>query len=785
MAFVGPDAPTQDPSAATTGGFVGPDSPIDTAPPSPLKKMASVVYAPILKYGGAAMGAALAAPVAATTGPAAPIVEAAAGAGGYAIGGSLADKLDQLIGLSSAPKSVGEIVGKTVSDLREGAQNEVLGRIAGQGVEAGLTSASNATGAVLTKGPDALAKISAMAAKVGVDLTPAELAGTKFLGGIEKIFDNLPWTADVLNDYRLKQIQQLNTKRDAIIASNGNGNDIEQLGLDIKNHADNFVQKLGTVNKDAMIAMKNKLLQKVGSSTTYDDLDISAKQAVQQYQQNLAQRTKAAYTAVSARMPNTTIVPQNTLDAANEILRTQDTLASKNPALIKAAKFFTQSADTTAIPETVKQAYQGAIQSNNVPTKTLLEGEFPGLLNPQTEKSYQEMNDNLHDFNAKKYAQTDDAHGAYQITNDGRQWGNLSDALQKDMGNLVSASDNPELTAAHNIANGLFKQKMALFDDPAFKMINDKYPGAVSSTILKSGNAELINRYKALTGPGLFNKAKDRLTNDVLGISGPDTMIGEDIRKNVRNLGDAATSIYAPQELQHFQNIAKAIDTRAGATTEILNNPYLKKMVSDQATTVPSGIAKALVTPQNSGAAPAIAGLLGDDAKTKVANAFLPHFLSSNQQGDFLPQTFAKEFDTYGRKTVESWYGKSTADDLENLANVGRRMKGLQQSMSVGGIPMKPMMGLYAAESMLHDVTHVATNPNSPAAYMHLAGESAFILGTRQMAKLYATPEGRNLFIQSLTTPQGSKRAGQIAGRIAGILGNETIKSAQGQFSGN
>ncbi len=742
------------------------------------KKVASAIYSPLLKYGGAATGAVLAAPEAAATGPLAPAVEAAAGAGGYAIGGSLSDKLDQLIGLTPPP-SVSDVINKTGQNLTEGVQQELLGRTAGKGVEALANATVGATSAIAVKGPEKLAQISAMAKNFGIDLTPAELAGTKMLGTIEKMFDTLPWTSDILNQYRLGQMKQLDAARDNLIAKNGDGDDIEELGLQIKQMADNFMQKVGTVNKTAMDAMKDRLLQKVGSTHSYEDLDISAKQAVQQYQKELSEQTSAAYQNVQDMIPDQSIIPKNTIDAANKILDEQSRLAAPNPELVKAAKFFTQASDTDAIPPDVLQNYK-QISATPTPSslqyKSILETEYPGLLNPSTTKTYQDLASNLKDFNAKKYAQIDTAHGAYQMTSKGRGFDDLIDGLRSDMSDIVSSSESPELSAAHSIADGLYKQKLALFDDPAFKTINDKFPGAVASTILK-GPPELVDRYHALVGDNLFNKAKDRLTTDMLGLNN-DIVTGDDIRKNVLDLGETAKHIYSTQELTYFQKLANAVDTRSGATNDLLNNPYLKKMVAPSSETVPSGIARAVVIPNHAGSASAIENMMGTAAKKKIADAFLPQLLATGQNGSFAPQTFAKEFDTYGRKTIEAWYGKNTADELQNLADIGRRMKGAQE-YKPGGIPMKPLIAFYAGESLLRGAIHAAAHPLTPEAYMNLGNEGAIILGSRQLARLYTDPQGRSLFIHGLITPQGSAKAGALANSVARIVGNETLKKAQ------
>jgi hypothetical protein len=764
--------------APLTGGF-DPSKPSEPVESTDIltprgKSIASAIYTPTLKYGGAMTAGVLGLPEAAATGPMAPVTEAAAGATGYAIGGELADKLDQLIGVAKPPSSVKDITGRTVENVKEGVTNELIARPVGAALgtlwgmaDTGAHASAEKIGELVTK-----------AKNMGIDLSPSELVGTKSMAAVESILDHLPWTSSIMQRFRLGQLQQLSSMRDELIAKAGSSNDIEEMGLQIKSMADNFMQKVGTVNKSAMDAMKNRLLQKVGSKSTYTSLDESAQQAVQTYQQELAEQTSAAYKAVADKAPKDQIVPNNTIAVARKIMQEQERVvpSARNNDLYDASRTLSMSHED--IPETILQQYNDP----NLPPrdKQALAQQYPELNNPELGKTYEDLAANVKAFNIKKYAQVTDAHGAYQITNAGRQWDDLIGGLHDDMDGIVSSSGNNDLIKSHQIARDLYLKKMALFEDPAFKMINDKSPGAVATTILQSGNANLIQRYRALTGEDLFGKAKDRLTNDVLGLGEQDTVNGDDIRARLLKLGDGINSVYSPDELNYFKKLAKAVDLREGATNELLTNPLLKKMVSPSAELVPSGIAKSLVTPQNSGNALAIENMLGKGAKEKVANAFLPQLLSQGQNGDFLPQTFAKQFSVYGRKTLESWYGKELTDQLADLADVSGKMSGVQK-LGQGTSGYTYLIGFYEGQRLLRESVHAVAGGFSSHAVLSLGMDGTMILGSRQLAKLYTAPMGRNIFIQGLTTPAGSNAAKLLGGRIAGILGNELMKSGEQQ----
>lgn len=736
---------------------------------------AANVYQPLLKYGGMVAGAALAAPLAAASGGAlAPAIEPAAGAAGFAIGASLSDQLDNLIGLTPEPKNTGDIANKTAENIREGVQSELLGRNTGAILEGAANATLTGASALATKGPEALQKISDTAAKFGINLTPAELVGSKALSGLENILDNVPWTAGIIQRYRLGEMQKLNNLRDQLISDNGSGEDIEQLGIKIKNMADNYIQKIGVGDKVAKTALKNRLLDKMGSDSSYEDLDISAKEAVQKYQQDLSGQVSSAYAAVSKKIPTGAALPENTISAADKILADQERLAPsvRNNDLIRAAKFFTEGEQVGPIPPEVMIAYKsGRLSSEEM---MQIEKQYPGIDGSSLNKTYSDLAENVKAFNDKKFSETDFKNGAYKITNAGRQWDSLIDGANKDM-DAIAASGGEDLQKAHQVAKDLYVKKMALFEDPAFKTINNKYPGAVATSVLQSGNPELVSRYKDLVGKDLFEKTKDRLTNDLLGLGKDEIVNGDSIRKNVVDLGASANVIYSPEELTYFKKLADAVDLGGSGVDNILKNPLLKKMTSNQAELVPSGIAKSIITPNNAGAASAIETMLGSGAKKKIADAFLPQLLSANQQGDFLPATFAKQFDTYGKNTIEAWYGKDFASKLEDLALVGNRMKKYESATTSSSGP-RYLIGFYEGTRLLHKAFNAVASGLSTPAVMSFGNDATMILGSRQLAKIYASPLGRDLFVDGLITRSSSKEAGEIGAKIMSIIGNEVLK---------
>lgn len=757
------------------------------------EQLASSLYTPVLKYGGMAAGAAAGDIAGGGITPAALATVPALAGLGYAAGANLSDYLDSLIGLKKktdffgipSKEQVTSNIQETAQRIKEGAETELGGRIGGAAISAGLSATMTGARVLATKGPEYIAAIRETAQKLGINLTPAEIVGSRALSMMEHILDNLPWTSGIIQRYRLGEMQKLNGLRDKLIEEGGSSQTIEELGIQVKNLADKFSQKIGLVNKEAQVAMKNRLLEKLGSRATYEDLDISAKEAVQRHQQELSDQVSSAYSGIGKKVDDIIgpqgATPQNTIQAAKKVIAEQESVApgARNSALLNVAKSLVQ--DQSSVPSEVAQMYATATPQ----IKASLEAQFPELLNPSIQKTYQSLDNNIKALNIKKYEQVNNQAGAYQISNAGRQWDDLIQAMKQDRNAMAVATGDSELAKAHETADILFQKKLALFKDPAFKAINNKYPGAIAKTILESGSPELIDRYQSLVGPELANKAKDRLTNDILGLGKDETVVGDSIRKKIADLGTGATSIYSSQELQHFQDIANAVDLREGYTEKLLKNPLFKQIIT-KGETVPEKLAGNIITPNNIGRAKVMERYVGKEGVKKIADAWLPQLLATNQAtGDFRPQTFAKTFDEYGYDTIESWYGKDFANKLKEVATVGRQLGGAE---SLAGNPSgtgRFMISYYETKKLASQIGKAVTGlaggaGGAGALGLHpalaLGGDGALILGSRQLAKLYLSPAGRKLFVDGLMTPLAAKESGAISGKILSIIGNELRK---------
>jgi hypothetical protein len=106
---------------------------------------------PALEGAGAAIGGIVGTGAGLATGPGAPIASpalgVAGGAGGYAIGKNIADRLDETLGLRQ-PQGMADTAVETASDLGTGAALEMGGQVAGPIIGAAVRKAGQGIGAV-------------------------------------------------------------------------------------------------------------------------------------------------------------------------------------------------------------------------------------------------------------------------------------------------------------------------------------------------------------------------------------------------------------------------------------------------------------------------------------------------------------------------------------------------------------------------------------------------------------------------------------------------------------
>lgn len=160
--------------------------------------MASKFYTPALSVGGAIGAGALATAPSTALGPFAPLGIAAAGAGGYAAGKGLARRIDEFLGIAKRPEGLKEGLGQTGGDLAEGVKQELTGGAVSGGI-----------GLLRTAGKPALAQITQNAARRGVELSPADITGSKPLSQIESALAKNPFTSGTIQEFRNKQAAQM------------------------------------------------------------------------------------------------------------------------------------------------------------------------------------------------------------------------------------------------------------------------------------------------------------------------------------------------------------------------------------------------------------------------------------------------------------------------------------------------------------------------------------------------------------------------------------------------
>jgi len=707
-------------------------------PPATAAQIASEIVRPIAIGGGAAAGTAAGIASVPALGPAGPFL---GGATGTALGVTIADAFDRLIGVKEPVSGLREAVKETASAIGTGVETEIFGGVAGA---LPVAAAKSLGPKVFVNAPEMAKKVIEDAKSLGIDLTPFEVTGSKAIGKLEAIFDTLPWTSGVVQRFRLNQLQQFVNKREALMAKHGSPEDIEAIGLKIQGMVDDFFKGQTNLTRGNLEVAKSRLLQKMGATSDYYDLDVAAVQSVQKQAKDRAKKVDSLYESVRASMPDDVgVLPKEAIAVARKELaelrrlpkQFQDQeLASKLEALIP-----------KDVPTDVADILRATPEG---PRRDALIDQFGDTFEPR-KFTYKDL-----DAFRRELVQLEDANTDYMRgnakNNAGRIYGALRKAIRNDMDALAEQTGNKEIINMNALAKKAYIDEQNFLDNDVVKKVSRETPGAITKSIFKPGNDQQVQQYRDIVGEDLFKKVKSKFVNEILNDTRNESITGDQIRSIFLGLGETSKVIFSKPELNHFRRLAKLVDGQTDVGSEIVSNPLMKRLAARGA--LPSKVINQIVVPNSSGQIELIERYLGKEAKKNVAEGFFTQLMGQKEVGPFNPKILAKNINRYGRKPLNALYGKEVTDDLMKLANVGQVVN--------------------AAERV---------NPSGTGGYLAAMGQGAFILhnpvvgtltafGSNLAARAYLSKPFRKWVSEGLTISPTSQRAIEVYSKLLTIF---------------
>lgn len=187
--------------------------------PGRAAEIASKIYRPVLEIGGGIGGGVLGAGATSATIAGVPAGTVAGGVLGYAAGKGAANRLDEAFGLKEPPRTMAEGAREVGASLGEGAIAEATGFGAGK---------------ILSRAAKAAGPIVERAKRFAVDLTPAEITQSKPFALLESVLEKTPFSAGIVQKFRVKQGQQLERAAQELIEELGAKQGKEAVGTGIQ-----------------------------------------------------------------------------------------------------------------------------------------------------------------------------------------------------------------------------------------------------------------------------------------------------------------------------------------------------------------------------------------------------------------------------------------------------------------------------------------------------------------------------------------------------------------------
>lgn len=709
------------------------------------KDLAKATIRPALEAGGMVAGGAAALPLG-------PVAAFAGGAGGFAAGKEGADLAERALNLPDAPKAPGSIpeaVAQTGSDLQSGALNE----LAGQGLaKVGEVGAQFLKGPFAKKMGEAGANVAQHAKDLGINLTPAEITRSKGLAMLEKLLDYTPFSADVVQNYKLEQLQGLIKVRNRLLDAQGANQAAENLGFRIQEAADNYMRTNVKASQDAMTGLKDRLLKKLGSTDSYEELGMTAQDALKKRSVETMQKASDMYSAVKDQIPpDMKQVPENLQRTAEQLLARENQLspALRDPQL---NQVLTQLAPPKPPPPAVDPNVEEMLKNLSPKAREAAQAQMTAMQPPvepikPPEMSWEQLNGHKSAFgdlirqndpgtkaNVEGMRMTGDrVSGAYR---------KLAGAADQDLQAFAEKAGSGAKDTL-DLANAFYKGEKRLMDKPYIQRLARVNPEKVLDVAFKPNSASVVDDVKTAVGPEAFDRLKRKFTNRLLDTG--TTFDPQGVLANLHKYGDETLGkIYNKKEMDALVQLGQK-GTQLDA--EAVQNPFFKRLVRLS----PEKVVDYVVKPGNVENIRQVRMALGDEGETNLRQAFLGKILGENQHGVFSPMKFHSQLTKYGDRTLKELFPEDLYSEVKKLGDVSLRSTAADKLAGNPSGTAQNLINFQMGRAIL-------TNPVNGV---------AMTLPNVVVAKLYLHPATRAWLTSAMEVPATTKAAIGLYSRLA------------------
>ncbi len=737
---------------STTPVVTHPESKFKLEQDMPIRKAISDVYRPVLETTGLVAG-----------GAAGSGVGSVATAGvGYGIAKKTADILDNLVGLRK-PKTILEELAGSAQDIAEGAMMEMGGQAVGK-----------IAGKILSPVKEKMtpaAKISEQEAKeAGITLTPGEITGSKTQQLFESLMDKTPFASSVTQEWRLqKQLNPLIKARNRFLETGeGNQQNVEVLGLKIKDAIDKHITTFGKAKETGLNAMRNSMLKRMGSQEGYEALGKDVQEILASKSVAAVAKKNRIYKEISKSIPEGDLKFTSFDDESKAILdkikelpnqpaRLKNILAMGSEQTGKDAKIIEE---LSQYPEKVQQSIAAdmgtdltAGASKSWETMQRLRSQISELIKAE-------------DLSVKMNA----PHLKGQLSNEGRLYKNLKVALDKDFERL-SKEAGADAFEKMKIANVFFEKEYApVWKSKLIQKMAYTSPEKVVDVAFKPGSVAEIRLAKKALGDKGFKPLQTSFTNKLLGVGKDGVFKPKALMDNISKYGDEMLAeVYKPKDLYALKDLATT--GKLFLEKKLPGQNILRTIASNSPNTVVDSIlGSAERMPGSKSVLQNITTLKPFLKKSEVEGlreAFSERLFKINQTTNMVqPIQLSKTIKTYDR-VLPKFYKPEEIAFLKKVANTGQRLALAEASAAnPSGTAQNVIAWTVFGAVLIAPVNELMKGDLKGTAATGATGIASAVLLPKYMAKMALSKAGRKYFTEGLLTKASTKKGIELATKI-------------------
>lgn len=698
------------------------------------------VVTPIVEGAGMVAGAIAGAP---------SILGGAVGAGlGYAGGKRASEQIgEKAFGIPAPKRTLESELIETPKDVLTGATMETGGQVVNKAVNyvGGKLLAPFRESALQGE------SVAELARRKGVDLTPAEVTGSKPLALIESALSFTPGSSGVMQRQKVQELEGLVKLREKLLneitEGRTNVKGLEQTGIDIRAKIDEVVSKVKAASEADSLKLKDNLLKLMGSSETYETVGMSAQKTMATRSRAIAEQGEKLYDGVWSKVKGE--IPLSRFQkVAGEMLDRE----TAKPASIQKKELIRILEDFSGKNKAID------LEGYGPEARAQIEAELgSGGPKSYSAKTIQGIRSDLNErIIANDVAFKTQQAGEQKMlsSSEGGIYKRLKASLELDLKEYFRTSGNKEAQEAWDVAQAFWREGKQTFNKPAIIRAMSVNPEKVIDSVFTPGAVTPIRQLKNAIGDAEFEKVKQGFTSKIFDRASKGEFSWDKVSKELDKYGNQTLEqIYSPAEMSAIREVIEI-----GANTENpVINPYLQKLMRYSS---PETVFNVVFHPNNSKNIAAIRDIVPKETFQDAKRILTEKILANNEFGIYRPMPSAKNLSKFDDDTLKTIYTKGELQDLKDIVEISKKSYGAEK---LGGNPSQTAQSIITFES-------------GKAVLRHPISGSKYLIVPNVMARLYLSETGRRYFTQGFKLPGNLPSSAGLATKLISLIGVDQLE---------